>query len=386
LNPETNKHTHETAPPILERLFHLKQNKTNVHTEILAGVTTFITMAYILLVYPNILKETGMPVDAVFAATCIASAFGTLVMGLYANYPLALAPGMGLGAYFTYTVCGSMGISWQTALGAVFISGIVFFLLTVTKVREWIVAGVPPVLCSAIGVGVGLFIAFIGLRNAGIVVQSDSTLVMLGDMKDPGVLIALTGLVVTSLLLARKVKGAFLLGILFTTVAAICIGVSPAPQGISSIIQVSNPLTSIRPVALQLDIAGAMEVGLITILLSFTFVDFFDSVGTLIGVSRKAGLVDENGNIPRVGKALLADSLGTIFSSLSGTSTVTSYLESASGISEGGRTGLTAVVVAVLFLIALLFSPLVALIPTVATAPVLIIVGAYDGGNCQYPI
>ncbi len=360
---------------VLERFFKLKQNKTDIRTELLAGVTTFVTLAYILFVYPNILKDTGMPPSATFVATCFASAFATLIMGLYANYPIAVAPGMGLGAYFTYTVCAGMGLPWQTALGAVFISGVVFFLLTVTRVRQWIVDGVPPVLRSAIGVGIGLFIAFIGLRNAGIVVKSDTTLVTLGNMRDPGVLVAVAGLVVTSLFTARRVKGAFLIGIMLTTVAAVALGVSTLPQGIGSFILLANPLTAIQPVAFQLDIAGALKVGLISVLFSFTFVDLFDNIGTLIGVSRRAGLLDEKGQLPRIGKALFADSLGTIFSSFAGISTVTSYIESAAGVSEGGRTGLTAVVVALLFLIAVIFAPLVALIPVQATAPVLIIVG-----------
>ena len=360
---------------VLERFFKLKQNKTDIRTELLAGVTTFVTLAYILFVYPNILKDTGMPPSATFVATCFASAFATLIMGLYANYPIAVAPGMGLGAYFTYTVCAGMGLPWQTALGAVFISGVVFFLLTVTRVRQWIADGVPPVLRAAIGGGIGLFIAFIGLRNAGIVVKSDTTLVTLGNMRDPGVLVAVAGLVVTSLFTARRVKGAFLIGIMLTTVAAVALGVSTLPQGIGSFILLANPLTAIQPVAFQLDIAGALKVGLISVLFSFTFVDLFDNIGTLIGVSRRAGLLDEKGQLPRIGKALFADSLGTIFSSFAGISTVTSYIESAAGVSEGGRTGLTAVVVALLFLIAVIFAPLVALIPVQATAPVLIIVG-----------
>ncbi len=360
---------------ILERVFHLEENRTNVRTEVLAGITTFVTLAYILFVNPNILKDAGMPVEATFAATCVASAFATLVMGLYANYPIAVAPGMGLNAFFTYAVVIGMKLPWQTALGAVFISGVVFFVLTVTKVREWIVDGVPHVLRSAIGVGIGLFIAFIGLRNAGIIVKSDATLVALGSMKDAGVLVSIAGLIATAFLMARRIKGALLLGIGFTTAVAMGFGVSPAPVGIGSFIAVTNPLAALKPTAFQLDIKGALEVGLIPILFSFTFVDLFDNIGTLIGVSRKAGLLDERGQLPRIGKALFADSLGTMFGALMGTSTVTSYVESAAGVSEGGRTGLTALVVAFLFVVALVFAPMVGLIPAQATAPALIIVG-----------
>ena len=360
---------------MLERVFHLQENRTNVRTEVLAGITTFVTLAYILFVNPNILKDAGMPVEATFAATCFASAFATLIMGVYANYPIAVAPGMGLNAFFTYAVVIGMKLPWQTALGAVFVSGVIFFLLTITRVREWIVEGVPPVLRSAIAVGIGLFIAFIGLRNAGLIVKSDATLVTLGSMKDAGALVSIAGLIATAFLMVRQVKGALLLGIAFTTGVAMSFGVSPRPEGIGSFMAVTYPLAALRPTAFQLDIKGALEVGLIPILFSFTFVDLFDNIGTLIGVSRKAGLLNEQGQLPRIGKALFADSLGTMFGALMGTSTVTSYVESAAGVSEGGRTGLTALVVALLFLVAVVFAPLVGLIPIQATAPALIIVG-----------
>src|SRR5262245_42688838 len=307
---------------MLERVFHLQESRTDVRTEVLAGVTTFVTLAYILFVNPNILKDAGMPVEATFAATCIASAFATLIMGLYANYPIAVAPGMGLNAFFTYAIVIGMKLPWQTALGAVFVSGVVFFLLTVTKVREWIVDGVPQVLRSAIGVGIGLFIAFIGLRNAGIIVKSDATLVTLGSMKDAGALVAIVGLIATAFLMDRQIKGALLLGIGFTTAVAIGFGVSPAPDGIGSFMTVTNPLAALRQTAFHLDIKAALEVGLIPILFSLTFVDLFDNIGTLIGVSRKAGLLDERGQLPRIGRALFADSLGTMFGALMGTSTV----------------------------------------------------------------
>ena len=358
----------------LERFFKLKQNKTDIRTELLAGVTTFVTLAYVLFVYPNILKDAGMPVNSTFVATCVASAFATLLMGLYANYPIAVAPGMGLGAYFTYTVCAGMGLPWQTALGAVFISGVVFFLLTVTRVREWIVDGAAGPAFRHRG-GDRTFYRLHRPAQRGHCGQKRRYPGnALGNMRDPGVLVAIAGLVITSLLMSRRVKGAFLIGILITTVVAVASGVSPAPQGIGSLIMLANPSppSSRR---FQLDIAGALKAGLISILFSFTFVDMFDNIGTLIGVSRRAGLLDEQGQLPRIGKALFADSLGTIFGSLTGTSTVTSYIESAAGVSEGGRTGLAAVVIALLFLVAVIFAPLVALIPVQATAPVLIIVG-----------
>jgi AGZA family xanthine/uracil permease-like MFS transporter len=360
----------------LDRFFRLRENQTDVRTEILAGATTFVTLAYILFVNPSILKDAGMPVEATFAATCVASAFASLVMGIYANYPIAVAPGMGLNAFFTYTVVVGMRLPWQTALGAVFISGLVFFLLTVTHVRQWIVDGVPAVLRSAIGVGIGLFIAFIGLRNAGIIVRSDATLVTLSPMSAPGVLVAVAGLLVTAFLVARRVRGALLLGILTTTAIAMLAGVSPAPHGAASLVTLTNPFAALRATAFHLDILAALRVGLIPILFSFTFVDLFDNIGTLIGVSRKAGLLNDRGQLPRIGRALVADSLGTMFGALVGTSTVTSYIESAAGVSEGGRTGLTAVVVAALFIVGLAFAPLVGLIPVQATAPALILIGA----------
>ncbi|KGK91475.1 guanine permease [Desulfosporosinus sp. HMP52] len=373
--------TNKQNPPsgksegFLEKFFHLNELGSNVRTEVLAGITTFITMAYILFVNPIILKDAGMPISATFAATAIAAAFGTLIMGLYANYPIALAPGMGLNAFFTYTVVLGMGLSWQTALGAVFISGVVFFLMTVTKVREWIIEGVPPVLRLSIGVGIGLFIAFIGLKNGGLIVADQATFVKLGNMKSPGVLVTVFGLIVTGALIARKVKGGLLIGIIATTILSMIMGVSPYPTGISSFVSMTNPLSAVAPVAFELDVWGAISYGFISILFAFTLVDLFDNIGTLLGVSRKAGLLDKNGNLPRAGKALMADSVGTMFGAAVGTPTVTSYIESASGVAEGGKSGLTAVTVAGLFLVSLIFAPLVGLIPGQATAPILILVG-----------
>jgi len=373
--------TKNTKPPagepagLLERIFHLTELGTNVRTEILAGVTTFVTMAYILFVNPNILKDAGMPIDATFAATAIAACVATLIMGLYANYPIALAPGMGLNAFFTYSVVLSMGLKWETALGAVFISGIIFFLMTVTKVRKWIMEGVPEVLRISIGVGIGLFIAFIGLKDGGLVVANKETFVQLGDMKSVGVIVTVFGLIVTSWLMAKKVRGGLLIGIAVTTAFSMIIGASRLPTGLASFVNFSNPITAIAPVAFKLDIWGAVNYGFISILFAFTFVDLFDNIGTLLGVSRKAGLLDKNGNLPRAGKALMADSIGTMFGAAMGTPTVTSYIESAAGVAEGGKTGLTAVIVAVLFAVSLIFAPLIGLIPGTATAPVLILVG-----------
>jgi AGZA family xanthine/uracil permease-like MFS transporter len=359
----------------IDRTFSLREHRTTVETEVLAGVTTFVTLAYILFVNPNILKDAGMPVEATFAATCVASAFASALMGLYANYPIAVAPGMGLNAFFTYAVVIGMRLPWQAALGAVFVSGLVFFVLTVTRVRQWIVDGVPVVLRAAIGVGIGLFIAFIGLRNAGIIVKSDATLVTLNAMNSPGVLVSLAGLVITAFLIARRIRGALLIGVIATTAIAMVAGVTAPPRSLANLLTPTNPFAALRPTAFKLDIGGALKFGLIPILFSFTFVDMFDNIGTLIGVSRKAGLLDDRGQLPRIGKALFADALGTMVGALMGTSTVTSYIESAAGVSEGGRTGLTAVVVAVLFVVALGFAPLVGFVPAQATAPALILVG-----------
>ncbi|MDQ7096982.1 NCS2 family permease [Desulfosporosinus sp. PR] len=373
---DMSKNSH---PPVsrgfLDSFFHLSELGTSTRTEVLAGITTFVTMAYILFVNPNILKDAGMPISATFAATAIAAAVATLIMGLYANYPIAMAPGMGLNAFFTYSVVIGMKLPWETALGAVFISGLVFFLLTVTKVREWIMEGVPEVLRLSIGVGIGLFIAFIGLQDGKIVIANPDTLVSLGNMKSPSVLVTVFGLIVTGFFMARKVKGGLLIGIFITTLFSMLMGYSPLPTGISSIINFSNPFAAIKPVAFHLNIGAAFDYGLVSILFAFTFVDLFDNIGTLLGVSRKAGLLDKKGNLPRAGKALMADSIGTMFGACMGTPTVTSYIESAAGVLEGGKSGLTAVIVALLFVVALIFSPLIGLIPGTATAPVLILVG-----------
>ncbi|MFZ4833050.1 NCS2 family permease [Rouxiella sp. Mn2063] len=352
---------------MLERLFQLKAHRTNVRTEIIAGITTFLAMAYILFVNPSILGATGMDKGAVFVATCLAAAIGSVLMGLIANYPIALAPGMGLNAFFTYTVVLHMGYSWQVALGAVFISAILFFALSIFKIREWIIRSIPLPLRSAIAAGIGLFLALIALESSGIVVANQATLVGLGDLTKPGPLFAMLGFILIVVLEARRVPGAVLIGILAVTVLAIVFGYTPF-GGV-----VSMP-PSLAPTFLQLDIKGALNVGMISVVFAFLFVDVFDNSGTLIGVTKRAGLSDEEGNIPKMGRALLADSAAALFGSLLGTSTTTSYVESAAGVSAGGRTGLTAIVVGALFLLSLFFAPLAGSVPAFATAPALLFV------------
>ena len=352
---------------MLERLFQLKAHNTNVRTEILAGVTTFLAMAYILFVNPSILGETGMDKGAVFVATCLAAAIGSTVMGLIANYPIALAPGMGLNAFFTYTVVLHMGHTWQVALGAVFISAVCFFLLSIFRIREWIVNSIPLPLRSAIAAGIGLFLALIALQGAGIVVGNPATVVGMGDLTKPGAVLAILGFFLIVALEARKVRGAVLIGILVVTTASILLGFSPF-NGL-----VSMP-PSMAPTFMQLDIAGALDIGLLSVIFAFLFVDLFDNSGTLIGVAKRAGLMGKDGHMPKMGRALIADSTAAMAGSLLGTSTTTSYIESAAGVSAGGRTGLTAIVVAVLFLLALFFAPLAGSVPAYATAPALFFV------------
>ena len=352
---------------MLERLFQLKAHNTNVRTKILAGVTTFLTMAYILFVNPSILGETGMDKGAVFVATCLAAAFGSAVMGLIANYPIALAPGMGLNAFFTYTVVMGMGHTWQVALGAVFLSACLFFLLSIFKIREWIINSIPLELRSAIAAGIGLFLALIALQNAGIVAANPATMVGLGDLGSPAALLAILGFFLIIGLEALRITGAVLISILVVTGLSILLGVSEF-GGL-----VSMP-PSLAPTFMQLDIAGALDVGLISVIFAFLFVDLFDNSGTLIAVAKKAGLMRKDGHLPKMGRALIADSTAALGGSLLGTSTTTSYIESAAGVSAGGRTGLTAIVVAVLFLFALFFAPLAGSVPAFATAPALLFV------------
>ena len=359
---------------ILERLFHLREKGTTPRQEMLAGPTTFVAVSYIIFVNPHMLADAGMPQEAAIASTILATVFATAIMGLWANFPVAVAPGMGLNAFFAYYVCTTVGLHWTVALGAVFISGVVFFLLTVTKIRQMLIDAVPLALKSAIVVGIGMFIAFIGMKNAGIVVADKATFVTLGHMLKPEPLLTCFGLILTAVLMAHNVKGAMIIDIFCTTLAAMAVGVAPVPHGIENIVSLSIP--DIRPVFFALDIRGAIDYGIVSIVLTFTIVELFDNMGTLIGLSRKAGLMRDDGHIENIDRALLTDSVGTMASSLFGTSTVTSYVESAAGIAQGGRTGLTAVTVAVLFAVSLIFSPLVSLVPPCATAPALIIVGA----------
>ena len=352
---------------MLERWFHLSQHGSDVRTEAAAGVTTFLTMVYIAFVNPQILSDAGMPFDAVFVATCLAAAFATLVMGLYANYPVALAPGMGLNAFFSYGVVLGLGYEWEVALGAVFISGMLFLALSVLPVRRWIIEAIPKGLKLAISAGIGLFLGIIALRNAGIIQASQATLVTTGDLMAPAPVLALLGFCTIVALAARRVPGAVILGILGVTVAGIALGISDW-KGIASL--PPDP----TPTLLALDIAGALQAGMIAVILTFLIVDLFDTTGTLIGVAQQANLLDADGRLPRIKRALIADSTGTVGGALLGTSPVTSYIESAAGIAAGGRTGLTAVVVAGLFLACLFFAPLAESIPSYATAPAILYV------------
>jgi AGZA family xanthine/uracil permease-like MFS transporter len=353
---------------LIERYFRLAENQTTVRQEVLGGLTTFLTMAYIVVVNPQILSQTGMPAEGVVFATCLSAAVATLVMGLYADYPIALAPGMSLNAYFTYSVCLGMHVPWRTALGVVFLSGVLFLVLTVTRVREQIVNGIPDCLKHSTATGIGFFIAFVGLRNAKLVVANPATFVGLGSFADHEVQAACLGLVLTLILMVRKINGAFLIGIFGTTLLGILCGLSKWPSAIFSMPHASSTF-------LQLDLRSAVHLGLLEILFAFLFVDLFDNVGTLVGVCEQGGFI-QDGKIPRVGRVLLADAVGTIFGSLAGTSTVTSYIESSAGMAAGARTGLSNVVVAILFLGAMFCSPLAAAIPGYATAPALILVGA----------
>ena len=352
---------------MIDRYFKLTENQTSIRQELLGGLTTFVTMAYIVVVNQQILVQAGMPADGVVFATCLSAAAATLVMGLYANYPIALAPGMSLNAYFTYSVCLAMHVPWQTALAVVFFSGVLFLVLTVTKVREQIVNGMPDCLKHATAAGIGMFIAFVGLRNARLVVANSATFVGLGSFADKEVQTACFGLALTLILMARKTHGAILIGIIGTTLLGILRGISSWP---STFFAMPHPSSTF----LQLDFRGALHLGFLEILFAFLFVDLFDNVGTLVGVCEQGGFI-KDGKIPRVGRVLLADSVGTIFGALTGTSTVTSYIESAAGVAAGARTGFSNIAVAGLFLLAMFCSPLATAIPAYATAPALILVG-----------
>lgn len=357
---------------MLEKFFNFKKGTHKIQTEVIAGITTFMTMAYILAVNPDILSATGMDKHALFTATALSAIVGTLIMAFVAKLPFALAPGMGLNAFFAFTVVLSMGYSWQFALTAVFIEGIIFIILTAFNIRELIVNSIPLNLKHAVSVGIGLFIAFIGLQNSGIVVNNDAVLVGLGDMMSPNVWIGFFGIFVMTILLVRKVKGALLIGILLSTILGLILGVTHVPEGGI----VSTP-PSIAPIFFQFDFSNVFSLDMLVVLFTFLFVDMFDTVGTLVGVSDKAGMLSKEGKVPRVKQALFADAIGTTFGAMFGTSTVTTYVESAAGVSEGGRTGLTSFTVAIMFALALLFAPLFIMIPASATAPALFMVGLF---------
>ena len=352
---------------VLERLFKLSENKTTFRTEVLAGVTTFLTMCYIIIVNPMILSETGMDHGAVFVATCLAAAIGCLVMGIIANYPIALAPGMGLNAYFTYSVCMGMGVPWQTALAAVFVSGLVFIAISMFKIREAIVNAIPMSLKFAIGGGIGLFLALIALKNSGIIVDNPATLVGLGDLKQPTVLLTLFGFLMIVVLHQFKVRGSIIISILVLTAISTLMGLSEFKG-------VVGEIPSIAPTFLQMDFEGLFTASLVGVIFVFFLVDLFDSTGTLVGVAHRAGLL-QDGKLPRLKKALFADSTAIVAGAALGTSSTTPYIESSAGVAAGGRTGLTAVVVGVLFILCLFLAPLAQSVPSFATAPALLFVG-----------
>ncbi|MFA8433976.1 MAG: NCS2 family permease [Marinifilaceae bacterium] len=358
---------------MLDKFFKITENKSTLRTEIVAGITTFMTMAYILAVNPDILSATGMDKGAVFTATAVSAIIATLVMALIARLPFALAPGMGLNAFFAFTVVLGMGYSWQFALTAVFLEGIIFLLLTAFNIRELIVNSIPLNLKHAVSAGIGLFIAFIGLKNAGIIADNPATLVCLGDMNSPGVIVGLLGILITGIMLARNVKGAILIGILISTVLGVFLGITTLPENYQFI---SIP-PSVSPIFFQFDFSQIFTLDMAVVLFTFLFVDMFDTVGTLVGVASKAEMLDKEGRVPRVKQALFADAIGTFFGSILGTSTVTTYVESAAGVAEGGKTGMTALTTAGMFALALLFAPVFVMIPGAATAPALVIVGLF---------
>jgi len=358
---------------LLERIFHLRENDTTIRRELLGGLTTFMTMAYVVVVNPRILAEAGMPVEGVLFATCISAAIATLIMGIWANYPIALAPGMSLNAYFTYSIVIGRGVPWQTALGVVFLSGALFLLLTLTNIREQIVNGIPDCLKHGTAAGIGLFIAFIGLRNAKMIVAHPATFVGLGKASDPQVLLAAAGLLIIAILMARRIGSAILVGIVAIAMAGIPLGLAHWPDHLFSWPHPSGTF-------FKLDFRSAFKISLGELIFVFFFVDLFDNVGTLVGVCEQGGFL-RDGKLPRASRALLADAFGTMFGALTGTSTVTSYIESAAGVAAGARTGLGNLVIAAFFLLAMFCAPLVAAIPGYATAPALILVGALMCGS-----
>ena len=357
---------------MFETFFKLKENNTTFKTEVLAGLTTFMTMAYILVVNPSILSQAGMDFGAVFTATAVSAIIATLLMGIYAKLPFAAAPGMGLNAFFAFTIVKGMGYTWQFALTAVLIEGLIFILLTVFNVREAIVNCIPLNIKRAISVGIGLFIAFIGLDNAKIIMHPEGgTIVALGNLRTPFTLLAIIGIIITSILVARKVKGALLIGILLTTIIGIPMGITHIPTSL-----ITAP-PSMGPTFMQFEWTHVFSLDMFVVLFTLLFMDMFDTIGTLVGVATKANMIDKNGNVPHAKEALLADAIGTTIGACLGTSALTAYIESASGVAEGGKTGLTAVSTAFMFMIALFLSPLFIMIPSPATAPALILVGLF---------
>jgi AGZA family xanthine/uracil permease-like MFS transporter len=356
-----------SASGLLERIFKLSEHGTNVPTELLAGSTTFVTMAYIIFVNPQMMASAGMDMGASFVATCLAGAIACFFMGLYANWPVGLAPGMGLNAFFTYTVVGDMGYSWQVALGAVFLAGVLFVIMSVTRIRSWMLHSIPMDLRIAMGCGVGLFVGFIGLQSSGVIVSNEATILTLGDLKQPQPMLAAIGFVLITALSVRRVPGAIMLGILIITIVGLLTGLVQY-QGL-----VSAP-PSLGPTFMQLDIVGALDVAMISVIIAFLFVNLFDTAGTLMGVASRAGLMDEKGNIQNIDRALKADSSSSVIGTFFGCAPVTSYVESVAGVASGGRTGLTAVTVGALFLLAVFFAPLAGMVPAFATAGALVFV------------
>ena len=351
----------------LDKFFKLSEHNTDINTELLAGFTTFVTMAYIIFVNPQIMSLTGMDQGAIFVGTCLAAAMACFIMGFYSNWPVGLAPGMGLNAFFTFTVVGEMGYSWEVALGAVFIAGILFFIMSITKLRRWMLDSIPLSLRIAMGCGVGLFIGFIGLKSGGIVVSNDATFLSLGNFDNTETLLAAIGFLLISVLAIRKITGAIIIGVLVITFASLFLNLVEF-NGV-----VSYP-PELSPTLMKLDIIGALDVAMISIIMSFLFVNLFDTAGTLLGVATRANIIDQNGNAKNLDKALLADSGSSIFGTFFGCSPVTSYVESSAGVEAGGRTGLTAVTVGLLFLLAIFFSPIAMMVPAYATSGALIYV------------
>ena len=358
---------------MLERLFGFDRSKHNIKTEVMAGITTFLTMAYILAVNPNIfsnLAKQGMDTNAVFTSTVLAAVIGTLVMSVYAKKPFGLAPGMGLNAFFVFTVCLTMGYSWQFALTAILIEGFLFVLLTITRIRTLIVDAIPATLKRAIGAGIGLFIAFIGLKNAGIIVENSATIVSIGDMTHGTALLGVIGIIITSVLVIKDVPGSLLIGILCTTIIGI-------PMGITHINGIMDTPPSVAPLFCQFELHNVLSFDMLVVVFTFLFIDMFDTMGTLVGVCTKAGMMQKDGRIPGLNKAFMADAIATMTGACLGASTTTTYVESAAGVAQGGRTGLTSFSTAMCFLIALFFAPLFLSIPSAATTPVLVIVGLF---------